>query len=167
MAQSEEEQPLVQGPPAAGVAGSHATAKAGKGKGRTNGATLRGLVVTAFVSMGVFIMAALASRTIMWEDAALSAETVYGSGADASNASADALSGLIPPYNGTHPTLTTTEDCTGGKFIRAICVLFWVTVTGACVRKRTTTPTSGVFTQGIHRGGATLMHMLALAGLLQ
>lgn len=110
MAKSEEEQPLVQDSTAAGTAESLKKA----GKGRTKGPTLRGLVVTAFVAMGVFIMAALASRSIMWENSSLVEETVYENGGDSNNASLEAVSGLINPNNGTHPTLTTTDACTGG-----------------------------------------------------
>ena len=65
--------------------------------------------------MGVFIMAALASRTIMWESSSLVEDTVYENGGNSTNGSWEALSGLIDPNNGTHPTLTTTEDCTGGE----------------------------------------------------
>lgn len=116
MAKSEEEQPLVPRPSSADAA--ECPTKPGKGR---KGPTLRGLVVTAFVSMGVFIMAALASRTIMWEDSALVAETVYETGGDVANASLDAFSGLINPNNGTHPTLTTTVACTGGRFRVSAC----------------------------------------------
>lgn len=112
MTRSEEEKPLMQGPPVAGAAEYPSKV----GKGRAKGPTLRGFVVTAFAAMGVFIMASLASRTIMWEDGALSEETVYENGGESTNASLDALSGLINPNNGTHPTLTSTEDCAGGKF---------------------------------------------------
>lgn len=132
MTKSEEEKPLVQGPPAAGTADSLTRA----GKSRTKGLTLRGLLVTAFAAMGVYIMAALVSRTIMWEDGALTAATVYGNGGDSANSSLDAVSGLINPNNGTHNTLTTTEDCTGGKY--GVCSdtrVRWVTVTETCVCK--------------------------------
>lgn len=109
MARSEEERPLMSGPSVAGAAAS--PTKAGKGP------TLRGVVVTGFVAIGVFIVAALASRTIMWEDSSLAEETVYESGGDSTNASLYAVSGLINPNNGTHPTLTTTEGCTGGTYV--------------------------------------------------
>lgn len=110
MAKSEEEQPLVQPPTAVGAAASPTKA----GKGRAAGPTLRGVIVTGFVAIGVFIVAALASRTIMWEDSSLAAETVYN-GDDSTNASLIAVSGLINPNNGTRPTLTTTEACAGGE----------------------------------------------------
>lgn len=126
MARSEEEQPLMQGP----IADGAATSPAKTGKGRKNGPTLRGAVVTGFIAMGVFIVAALASRTIMWEDSSLASETVYDNGGDSTNASLDAVSGLINPNNGTHPTLTTTEGCTGGMYLMCVARVGLVTVTG-------------------------------------
>eukprot|EP00752_Nemacystus_decipiens_P016488 g14739.t1 len=131
MAKSEEEQPLVEDPAAAGGAGSPTKPS----KRRTKGPTLRGLVATAFVAMGVFIVAALASRTIMWEDPSLVEDTVYESGGDSTNASLKAVSGLIDPNNGTHPTLTTTQDCTGDYSLPVLTgvdvVAYWSLPAGA------------------------------------
>ncbi|CAN0431229.1 unnamed protein product [Pylaiella littoralis] len=138
MATSEEARPLIQCRSATN-AGENVSLAAEKDR---KGTTLKGVVITAFTALTVFLLAATASRTIFWEDRSLSVEnttTVDGEeGGDASvdsppEAAADSSlrspSGLINPYNGTHPTLTTTEDCTADTSLPVLggvdVVSFW------------------------------------------
>jgi len=115
MATSDEEIKPLMGPQSSEGAPEGPPKKAG----RVRKATLRGVLSTAFIAVGVYLFAALASRTIMWGDGGLTTDTVTG-GDSPSESSLDAdgavvePSGLVNPKNGTHPTLTRTEDCAGG-----------------------------------------------------
>lgn len=121
MTTTEEARPLLQGRPAAGAAeGCPTTAVVGKDR---KGATLKGAVVTALAALAVYLAAATASRTVLWEESSLSAEKAvdYDGGDSPDDSPLEAggddslLSGLINPNNGTHLTQTTTEDCTAGE----------------------------------------------------
>ncbi len=114
----EERKPLIR------PQSSEGAPEGPKKSGKPRKATLRGALCTAFIAVGVYLFAALAWRTIMWEDDGLTTDTVTGGdGQSESSLDADAAvvgpSGLVNPYNGTHPTLTSTEDCAGGEKVTA------------------------------------------------
>lgn len=142
MATSDEERkPLIQPQP------SEIAPERPKKAGKARKATLRGVLCTAFVAVGVYLFAALAWRTIMWEDDDLTTDTVTG-GDGPSESSVDAYSAvveppfLVNPYNGTHPTRTTTKDCSGGKKVPA----FDLSISSFLCRK---TVTRGGWTHGL------------------
>lgn len=143
MTAAEEARPLLQDrPPSSAAAGaavegccSPSTSTTPARNKDRKGTTFKGVVTTALAALAVYLVATTVSRTFIWEDSDLSVEqTMDGEGDDDSStpkssldappaaessssaAAASLLSGLIPPYNGTHPTLTTTEECTAGTY---------------------------------------------------
>lgn len=81
--------------------------------------SLKGFLSTFFAVLLLYLLAAMASRVIKWaSEDSLTAETVESS---LGGAEGTRLSGLVNPNNGSHPTLTTTADCTGGV-CEALCI---------------------------------------------
>lgn len=126
MTTAEETRPLLHGPQAAGESRSTTAAENDR-----RGTTLKGIVITALTALAVYLMAATASRTIFWEDSSLSVEETMVDGGEGGGSSLDSTlaatadshllsSGLVNPNNGTHPTLTRTEECTGGTSTRMV-----------------------------------------------
>lgn len=120
---------------------STTTTPAGNNSKDRKGTTFKGVVTTALAALAVYLVATTVSRTLLWEDSNLSVEqtidgeegegdgsassslskspldappTTTTAAVESASAPDSLLSGLIPPYNGTHPTQTTTEDCTAG-----------------------------------------------------
>lgn len=119
MTTNDETRPLIREGPTVVVHGysSHAARKpppAGDLK-----ITLKGVVGIFFAAVIVFALAAITSRTILWGDSSSSSDSVMNKSAT-SRLAADpepndepSRHGLVKPLNGTHPTLTSTQDCTG------------------------------------------------------
>ena len=104
--------------------------------------TLKGVVCIFFAAIIVFALAAITSRTILWKDSRASSDsrTIESTTSHlAANAeSDDVLSrhGLIKPLNGTHPTLTSTQECTGaGRFANRSLDVYFQWLSRACGRQ--------------------------------
>ena len=127
MTSADETRPLMQGggPTAVIVQGYSSHARMQKPPGDRK-ITLKGVVSIFFAAIIVFLLAALTSRTILWEDSTASSDTdesattsrfeyedVGGYPAAAAAAAIYSGHGLVNPKNGTHPTQTSTQQCTG------------------------------------------------------
>lgn len=81
--------------------------------------TLKGVVGIFFAAIIVFALAAITSRTIPWGGNSASSNSETDESASSRLTADQALygvpstHGLVKPFNGTHPTRTSTEDCTG------------------------------------------------------
>lgn len=73
----------------------------------------RGIISIFFTVLIVYVIAAAASRAIMGKDDDETDVESFHLAADSATGTSDSLHNLINPINGTHPTLTTTEACTG------------------------------------------------------
>lgn len=80
--------------------------------------TLKGVLRTFFAALFLYVLASGVSHVILWGESAAGEESVE------SYLSEDRLNSRIPtsqnalvhPTNGSHPTLTTTEECSGAFF---------------------------------------------------
>ncbi|CAN0031532.1 unnamed protein product [Ectocarpus sp. 12 AP-2014] len=95
--------------------------------------SLKGFLTTFFAVLLLYLLAAMASRVIKWaSDESLTAERVESSLGGAEDTR---LSGLVNPNNGSHPTLTTTADCTGDTHLPVLggvdVVAYWALSAGS------------------------------------
>ena len=122
-ATDDESRPLIREAPTVVVQGysSHAAKKKQPAHASDLKISLKGVVGIFFAAIILFALAAITSRTIQWGDSSASSDA----GTEDSNTSRLAADlaeveptaaaavvsghGLVKPFNGTHPTLTSTE----------------------------------------------------------
>ncbi|CAN0039334.1 unnamed protein product [Ectocarpus fasciculatus] len=132
MAMTEEDRPLMQRLRSPGAANASPGARNAL---KPLPFSLKGFLTTFFAVLLLFLLAAMASRVIKWasdSEDSLTADTVESSLGGAEGAH---LSGLVNPNNGSHPTLTTTADCTGDTHFPVLAgvdvVAYWALPEGS------------------------------------
>lgn len=84
--------------------------------------TRKGVLSVFFAALVVYLLAAAVSRTLAWESGDEDESVATRLYMDPRLSSGvEGTGGLVPPMNGTKPTLTSTRDCTGDTRMKLSC----------------------------------------------